>query len=184
MSLSPTGARHTVADYLNLPDAGERVQLIAGEYVVNPSPSSSHQNAAMSLALSLAAHQRPRGGYVAFAPLDVVLGDDTVVQPDLLVVVAARRSIVTAERVIGAPDLVVEILSPSTRKLDSVTKRDLYGKHGVREYWLVDPEAERVEVYVLAADRLELRELVDRGELRSREVLEGFAMPVADVFAS
>lgn len=184
MSLPRTGGRHTVADYLNLPDSGERVQLIAGEYVVNPSPSSHHQSTGLNLVVSLTAHQRPRGGFVAFAPLDVVLGDDTVVQPDLLVVVAARRGIVTAERVVGAPDLVVEILSPSTRRLDTTTKRDLYGKHGVKEYWIVDPEAERVEVYALAGNRLEFRAMVDRGELRSAVALEGFVMPVAEVFAA
>lgn len=183
MSLSPAGARHTVADYLNLPDAGERVQLIAGEYVVNPAPVARHQVIAGNVYSALRNHARQRGDFVAFAPLDVVLGADNVLQPDVLVVSAERRSIVTAERVIGAPDLVVEVLSPSTRRLDTTTKRELYGKHGMLELWLVDPELERVEVYQLVEERLEFRVLVESGSLRSIAAIEGFTMPLADVFA-
>jgi Uma2 family endonuclease len=135
----------THADYLLIPDDGMRHELIAGEHFVTPSPSLRHQTVSRNLVRFLDAFVRERRlGEVFFAPLDVILSDFDVVEPDLIFVRQERREILQ-DWVRGVPDLLVEILSPSNRRHDEVRKRDLYEERGVEEYWIVDPEVECVE---------------------------------------
>lgn len=137
-------------DYVLMPDDGMRHELIDGEHFVTPAPVTRHQAILQNLHLELAPPVRERNlGQVYLAPVDVILSEVDVVQPDLLFVTRARESIIR-DQVRGAPDLVVEILSPGTRRRDESLKRHLYERHGVTEYWIVDPEAESIARHRLA----------------------------------
>ena len=107
---------------------------------MSPSPSVLHQTIVLLLTEMFAKLSRQSGGLAFCAPMDVILADDTIVQPDLLYVAKNRRDIVK-ERIQGAPDLVVEVLSSGTQRRDRLEKMDLYARHGVKEYWIVDPSA-------------------------------------------
>ena len=144
-----TKLKLTYQDYVLLPDDGKRYEILDGDLYVTPSPSAQHQEVLLNLVLALTQHVRAhRLGKVFAAPLDVILADDSIAQPDILFIVNERLQIVR-EVVHGAPDLVVEILSPGTRDRDRTLKRHLYARDGVRELWLVDPEARTVEVFLL-----------------------------------
>jgi Uma2 family endonuclease len=141
----------TYADYAVLPDDGQRYQLLEGELVMTPSPSRWHQEVSRELEFRLLAHVREHDlGEVFDAPLDVTLDDRNVVQPDILFVSKARAGILQGSRIIGAPDLCVEILSPGTERLDRVRKLELYARFDVTHYWIVDVVARTIEEYVLA----------------------------------
>ena len=138
--------KFTYRDYLQLPD-DKRYELVEGELYLVPSPNLDHQRISRQLGMALWLHvSRQNLGEIFHAPCDVVFSEINVVQPDLLFVSAQRRSILTKANVQGAPELVVEILSPSTGQRDLGIKRSLYAKYGVSEYWIVDPEATTVEV--------------------------------------
>jgi len=144
--------RLTYDDYVNFPDDGRRHELIDGEHFVTPAPVSRHQRVSIRLATALHAFVEQRKlGEVFAAPFDVILSRHDVVEPDLLFVSNERRGIVH-DWVRGAPDLAVEILSPSTRRTDEIRKLHLYDHFGVREYWVIDPDIHVVKIYRRAAD--------------------------------
>jgi Uma2 family endonuclease len=138
------------ADYLGLPDE-PRCELLYGRLVVTPAPTARHQHV-VARVLYLLLHCADRNGDQALAsPIDVVLADHSVVQPDVIYVRAARSSIIR-ERIEGAPDLVVEVLSTGTARRDLGEKLRLYAEAGVAEYWIVDPVHETFEFLVNAGD--------------------------------
>jgi Uma2 family endonuclease len=144
-----SGVKLTYDDFVLFPDDGKRHELIDGEHYVTPSPNLGHQRILGKLYLVignyLAAH---RIGEVFFAPFDVVITEHDVVEPDLLYLSRERAAqVLVPEHVRGAPDLVVEITSTSTRTRDETIKRALYERTGVSEYWIVDPKSEVVRVY-------------------------------------
>jgi len=150
----PAGARPgtlTYEDYCALPDDGLRYEVIEGCLFAEPSPRRAHQQAAANLLMILRGHVRARGlGEVYIAPFDVILDRRTVVVPDLVFVARARASIVTERAVEGVPDLIVEILSPTTTRRDRVAKLNAFARRGVAHYWLVDPDARTLEALALA----------------------------------
>jgi Uma2 family endonuclease len=152
-------------DYEALPPE-PRCELIYGSLYVSPSPSPLHQTVAALLFEALRQTTRSQGGRVFFAPLDVYLNEHSVVQPDLFYVSSERRSIV-GERVEGAPDLLVEILSPGTARQDRGEKLRLYGESDVREYWIVDPGEKQIEFLENEDGHFVVRLAVD-GQYRSR----------------
>lgn len=165
----------TVDDYLSLPDDAPRCELVEGVFHVTPAPSNPHQFVVGSIFSRLRAHcRRRRLGQVVFAPFDVVLADATVVQPDVLFVSRERRDEVLGDprRAHGAPDLVVEVLSPSTSRYDRTKKRRVYSKAGVRELWLVDVVRRAMEVWTPGP-----RGLTRRRTLRGRESLSATVVP-------
>jgi Uma2 family endonuclease len=178
--------RLTYDDYVNFPDDGRRHELIDGEHILTPSPLARHQRISSRLHLALGGHvQATRVGEVFYAPFDVILSDHDVVEPDLLFVSNERRGIVR-DWVRGAPDLAVEILSPSTRRLDEVRKLHLYDRFGVREYWVVDPDINTIKVYRRAADdtfprAAELAAADD--DILQTPLLPGFAVRLRELFA-
>jgi len=178
--------RLTHDDYVNLPDDGRRHELIDGELIVTPAPVTRHQRIARRLLVAIDLHlQATRTGEVFIAPLDVILSAYDVVQPDLLFVSNERRAIVQ-DWVRGAPDLVVEILSPASRRADEVTKRHLYGRFDVREYWIVDPEVDAIKVYRRAADGTfpRVAELAAAdGDALQTPLLPGFSIAHRELFA-
>jgi Uma2 family endonuclease len=139
---------YTVDEVRALPDDRNRYETIAGELFVTPAPSARHQTVLGRLFLAIGLYvERHRLGNVWFAPLDVVYGAMTLVEPDLLFLAAARRDVLTEREVTAAPDLVVEVLSPSTARTDRGRKRALYQETGVREYWIVDADQNHVEIW-------------------------------------
>lgn len=140
----------TYADYAALPDDGRRYELHEGELSVTPSPGTRHQRVKVNLFDILLHHVRANGlGEIFDAPLDVILSDTTVVQPDILFVEGRFASRVKEHGIEGAPTLAIEVLSPSTERTDRRRKLDLYARHGVPYYWIVDPVARVIEAYTL-----------------------------------
>ena len=181
----PDQGQWTYADWLGLPDDGFRYELIEGELFVSPSPSVQHQIAISSLLSAVYQHAKEADlGLVLTAPIGVRLPEEeTIVQPDLLFISRERLDLVKDNVIDGAPDLVVEILSPSNWVFDRTRKQKAYEQAGVGEYWIVDYRARTVDVLVL-----EGREYVQRGQYREgdtapSEALPGFAIPVTDIFA-
>lgn len=138
----------TYQEYRHFPEDGRRHELIDGEHYVAPAPGTGHQSASGRLFAQLFRAIEESGlGRVFSAPTDVELSRVNVVQPDLVVVLREHERIVSPSRIVGAPDLVVEIASPSTVARDHELKRLLYERSGVPVYWLVDPDAQEVTVF-------------------------------------
>jgi Uma2 family endonuclease len=144
----------TYREYRHFPNDGRRHEIIDGEHYVSPSPTNPHQAISRHIQFALYRQIEETGrGFVINAPMDVELGETDIVQPDIIVVLAENRSIMIPSRIRGVPDLVVEILSPSTVKHDQELKLALYESHSVPEYWVVDGEDRRVDRYVLGDAR-------------------------------
>lgn len=168
-------------------DDGVHRELIGGEIFVTPSAVTRHQRLSMRLALSLGNHVdlHPNQGEVFTARFDVILTDRDVVEPDLLVVLGDQQEILTEKNVRGAPGIVIEILSPSTRKRDLMLKRQLFDREGVREYWIVDPEGNTVAVYRRATDGsfpLATTLEASQGETLTTALLPGWELPLERLF--
>lgn len=140
----------TYEDYQRLPDDGRTYEIWEGELQMTPAPAPRHQDAVINLGSLLRQHVRSRGlGKIYIAPIDVVLDFTTVVQPDLLYLSAERLHLVTEKNIAGAPDLVVEVLSPGTAVRDRLEKAQLYARKGVPHLWILDPERRSLETYRL-----------------------------------
>lgn len=133
-------------DFEGLP-AEPRCELLFGRLYRSPSPSALHQWIVLLLARTLGDLGEPSGAVALTAPLNVVLSDHSVVQPDVLYVSAERRGLI-GHSIAGAPDLLVEVISPGTARRDRLDKLRLYAESGVREYWIVDPEERQIEFLV------------------------------------
>ena len=182
MSVSSPRTRLTYRDYANTPDE-ERYELLDGELIRMTAPAEIHQRVVTLLGWRMAQFVSERGtGRVYVAPFDVVLSDTDVVQPDLLFVSNDRAHLVTAANVRGAPDLVVEVLSPSTAERDRTLKRALYARHGVNEYWIVDPAARNVTVLALRDGRFDVAGTYGEDDTLTSPTLPGLALRVADLF--
>lgn len=143
----------TVENYKILPETGPRYQLIEGDLYVAPAPNRYHQDISRNLEYILLDYLEghPIGTWY-HAPFDVYLDDYNVFQPDILVVFNEQREILTDAGAEGAPDFVVEILSPKTARLDKDNKRRVYATSGVRELWIIAPETRQIQVYLLTQD--------------------------------
>lgn len=148
----PKQGNWTYEEYATLPDDGRRYEIMDGVLLMTPSPGPGHQDVAMVLSYYLFQHVNMAGLGKAFsAPLDVELAPKRVFQPDLFVLLKRSLHKVTATRIIGAPDLVIEIASPGTAAYDRLSKYQAYAQAGVEEYWIVDTETSSVEVLLLQA---------------------------------
>jgi len=172
----------TYEDYANTPD-DERYELIDGELILSPSPRTAHQRADIRLGSRLHMFVDERDlGEVFMAPIDVVLSDNDVVQPDLVFVSTEREYIITDLNIQGAPDLVVEILSPSTAERDRTVKRDLYEKHGVREYWMLDLDARTLTILLRGESGFEVHAIYSVGDTMESPTLPGFTLDLDEIF--
>lgn len=174
-------------DYKSLTALNDQLyELIEGELYLAPAPTTKHQSVAQNLEFLLMRHVRGHHrGRILHTPVDVVLGegsDRSVVQPDILFVSRERMSIIEEAEVAGAPDLIVEVLSPSTADRDLGLKRTLYARSGVREYWIVDPEREQIEVHVLGEDGYGEPARYRLGESAASGAVGGFEAPLTEVF--
>ena len=174
--------KFSVADYMSTPE-GSRYQLLDGEMVLAAAPSTKHQDIVGFLYATILHFLTGRSiGRVFISPTDVVLSDHDVAQPDILFVSNERANIITPANIQGAPDLVVEVLSPSTEEYDRGYKLALYARHGVQEYWLVDPDAETVEVLALTDEGFAHAATYRRDETLTSSLLPGLAIELEQVF--
>lgn len=147
----------TYKHYEALPADGRRYELHEGELSVTPAPGTRHQRILRNLTDILWQRVKAAGlGEIFFAPIDCILSDITIVQPDIVYLDPTRAHLVSDRGIEGPPTLVVEVVSPSTTLIDRSTKSQLYARHGVPYYWIVDPEARTVEAYSLAAGGYQL----------------------------
>ena len=176
--------RFTHADLLVMPDDGKRREIVDGELFVTPSPISRHQRIVIRIASAILFYLRDHPiGELFTAPLDVILSDYDVLEPDLLFVLNEHRGIIQ-DWVRGAPDLVIEVLSPSTARQDRGPKLKAYARFGVPECWIADPDEQIVEVYRIGeTGYLEPRRFL-QGHTLTSPLLPGFALPVRDIFQS
>jgi Uma2 family endonuclease len=176
--------RLTYADYLRFPEDGLRHEIINGEHYVTASPATRHQRISRNLLYLIQSYlERHPIGEVFSAPFDALLSDVDIVVPDLLFLSNERARFLTSKNLQGPPDLVIEILSPSTSARDRTLKHDLYERAGVQEYWLVDPEQDRVEVFRRSGASFGDPVLVGRTGVITTPLLPDFALPLHRVFA-
>ena len=186
MAIHDSRVKLTYEDYVHFPEDGQRHELIEGDHHVTPAPNTRHQEISLNLTRYLGPFVADQGlGKLFVAPFDVVLGPTDVVQPDLLFLRNEHLERLTEAHLRGAPDLAVEIVSESTRGRDEITKRHLYARHGVAEYWIVDPVTETVKVHRLAEEGgyhrvAELRN--EAGDSLDSPLFPGFSLPLGDLF--
>ena len=175
--------RLTYQDYAAL-EGDERYELLDGRLVPVPSRNTAHQTVSIRLMTEMYFFVKENGlGRLYPAPFDVLFTDFDVVQPDLLLICDNRKHIITPDNVQGAPDLIVEVLSPSTSRMDWRDKRELYPLHGVREYWIVDPTHQIVSVLQLRDGVLEITQTCTEGDAAESTVLEAFSISLGELFA-
>ncbi len=180
---NPGTGSYRYADLATFPDDHLRREIIDGDLIVTPSPIVRHQDAVGNIFFRLRSYVSQSGGRTFVAPLDVYFADDNVVEPDVLFVGQGRAEQIAKKYIKDAPDLVVEVSSPSTRRLELVRKRELYQRFGVPEYWYVDLEADRVEVYRLSGGSYPPPELLYPGDTLTSPHLPGFAISVDEALA-
>lgn len=169
----PEQGSWTYNDYAALPNDGHRYEIVDGVLLMAPAPTPDHQSIATRLAYYLFAHVELGGfGRVFAGPVDVELGPKNVYQPDVVVVLNAHLDRIAEKRIIGAPDLAVEIASPSTAAIDRITKYEIYARYGIPEYWIVKPVQHTVEV--LALENREYRSL---GIFQGQHILPSKILP-------
>ena len=175
--------RLTYQDWLACPDDGRLYELLEGELHETPPPSIEHQRLSRDLGYALLTYLRAHGrGEVLYAPVGVKLGDDTVLEPDLVLVLGEHLEQIKTQAIEGAPDLVVEILSPGTARRDLGPKRQAYEQAGVTEYWIVDPEAHSIEVLVLRDSTYERAHVYGSEDRLLSPVLPGLEIDLSAIF--
>ena len=177
--------KFTYEHYRTTPE-DKRYELLDGDLLMTPAPNLKHQGVQFELGSRLGRFIKERAlGEFFFAPCDVVLSNHDVVQPDLLFVSREREHLLSGgDNVRGAPDLVVEVLSPTTADRDRGYKHALYAKHGVREYWLVDPVDETIVIHRLQDGALVAAHTFGRGQTLRSPLLAGFELALDAVFPS
>ncbi len=173
----------TYWEYTLLPDDGKRYEILEGELQMTPSPKTKHQvvigNLFVAISLFL---KKNKIGKVFVAPFDVILSQNNVVEPDIIFISNENSDIITEDNIQGSPDMLVEILSPSTEKNDRVKKKTIYEKYGVKEYWIVDPENEYVEIYTLKENNYQLLHSVMKDGVINSKVIKGFSIQAQLLF--
>jgi len=179
----PGAYRLTSRDWLGLPDDGRFYELLDGDLCVAPPPSIEHQRLSRDLEFELLTHlRRSNRGEVFDAPIGVRLGDDTVLEPDIVVVLQEHADRIQPQWIDGAPDLVVEVLSPGTARRDLVSKREAYQAAAVPEYWIVDPVAQTIEVLALERSLYARTGLFRRDQTLRSPILPELAIDLATIF--
>jgi len=180
---TPAPGTWTYDDLVAMPDDGKRYEIIEGELYEMPGTTWAHAMAIVNLILLLGPIVRALGGAIATAPLDVFFPGADPVQPDILILLPRSPAKPSRRGVEGRPDIAIEVLSPSNRGHDLLTKRALYARAGVREYWIVDPEARTLEILVLDGDALRSRQTALADDPVRSPLLPAAAFPVSALFA-
>lgn len=183
-SIPPGKILLTYDDYCLLPNDRNRYEILDGELSVTPAPATKHQTALGNLYRFLANYVvANQVGKLFIAPTDLILASTTVVQPDLIFIGNDRRHIVTERAIEGPPTLVIEILSPTTHRIDRVTKAQLYAKHNVSNYWLIDPDQRTLEAYELVLDHYDLAAGARDADVFAPSLFPGLSIQLSDLWA-
>lgn len=181
MALASKQPRFTVADYMRLPEK-PRFELIEGDFLLAPAPNTWHQAVSQEVQMALYLWVKEHALGVVFpAPTDVVLSDVNVVQPDILFIANDHRRIITKPNIQGAPDFIVEIVSPKQTSRDLIVKKALYEKFAVPEYWVIDPEAETIAVFLLEEGQFK-QTIFGKGDVVGSSAVRGFTLDVIALF--
>lgn len=180
----PRQGRWTYSDYAALPDDGRYYEVVNGVLFMTPAPNIPHQETVGRLFFHLFGHvEGTRLGRVFVAPIDVELAPNVVVQPDVVVVLNESRGAITEGRIIGAPDLVVEVASPGTRNHDRREKYDAYARAGILEYWIAEPTTRTIEVFVLGTAAYQPLGVFQGKSILPSQLLPGLSVRVEQFFA-
>ncbi len=183
MAILETHKKFSYQEYEKLPEGPPYYQIIEGELIMSPSAVPYHQKISRNIEFELISFIRVNDlGEVFDAPIDVCFSEEELFIPDILFISKERLNIIGEKRIEGSPDLVVEILSPSTAYYDLRHKKDTYEKFGVKEYWIVDPIEKSIEIYFLVDQKYDLHQIVKKeGKIRSK-LLTGFDVELSKVF--
>jgi Uma2 family endonuclease len=178
----PLKETYTYEDYAKLPE-GAPYQLIGGQLVMTPSPTPYHQEISQRLEFKILSYiEKNHLGRLYHAPLDVLLSDGDVYQPDIIFISGDRLEIIGKKKIEGSPDIVIEILSSGTAYYDLRIKYRAYEEYGVREYWIVDPELKKIEVYENQNKKFKIySEAEEKGNVSSK-VLDKLAIFLDEIF--
>src|SRR4030067_2046566 len=177
-----TKKKTTYADYVKIDD-NNRYEVFNGELRMVPAPSTDHQFISRDLEFLVWNFVNKKGlGEVLYAPVDVVLDDDEVYQPDLVFIKRDRQGIIERDAIHGVPDLIIEIVTPSSVFYDTVEKKEIYRKYGVNEYWLVFPDEKAIEVFVLENGAYQEFCRFKKNGCVASKILEGLKIDAKDVF--
>ncbi len=180
--VTQTRQQMTAAEFFELPEQTQQTELIYGELIVSPTPIPKHQNAMLNTAIVLKNLLPQIGGKVFAAPLEIYLDDRVIPQPDVMWIAPNSKCIIDEKRLIGPPDLVVEIFSPGSVLYDRGDKFDIYQLYGVREYWMIDPTEEYIEVYQLSNGQFVRQGIYGTGKKFTSPVLNGASIDVDKIF--
>ena len=174
--------KYTYEDYLKTPD-DKRYELIEGELLMTPSPVPKHQRISRKIGFILEKFITENNpGELFYAPCDVYLDDENVVQPDILFIAKERLSIIGEKNIQAAPDLLIEIISESSAYRDMVQKKKLYTRFGVKEYWIVIPEEESIEIYIIKNKTYQLYKTYSGNDTLDSPYLKGLKIALKEVF--
>lgn len=174
----------TYEEYRLLPEDGQRYELMEGDLFVSPAPSTRHQTISRRLQFALMqALELPGRAQIFNAPADVILEETTVVQPDLIIVGAGNSHLVTPRAIEGAPDVVIEIMSPGSIDRDAHLKLRVYERFAIPEYWVVDPDHGFVEVFAWTKEGYRRRDRYDRASTLTCPLFPEVSIPLAPLFA-
>jgi Uma2 family endonuclease len=177
------GMALTYEDYLEFPNDGRRYEILEGELMMTPAPSPQHQDVSINLEFFLYAHIRRFGlGKLFHAPFDVIMSNISIVQPDILFISVEKLSSITERGFEGAPDLVVEILSPATQRYDRINKLKIYASHGVKWYWLVSPHEKTLEEFELQEGGYTLRQAHSGNDSFKPLLFQGLTIELSEVW--
>ncbi|MGA1823314.1 MAG: Uma2 family endonuclease [bacterium] len=173
-------------DYVLFPYSGSKQhEIIDGEHYMTPSPSTKHQRISRNLEWIIEFFiKKNKCGEIFDAPCDVLLSDTNVIVPDLVYISKENEDIITKDNIKGIPDLIIEILSPSNRVHDTVLKKDLYEHFSVKEYWIVDPDRETVEVYMLSSSKRYIDpKIYNNNQTLKTKIIPGLEINLKEVFS-
>lgn len=183
MTTATEKKKFTYDDYLKTPE-DKRYELIEGELIMTPSPVTRYQRISRKIEFRLEKFVTENDlGEVFYAPCDVYLDNENVVQPDILFISKERLNVIGEKNIQGAPDLIVEILSESSAYRDLVKKKKIYASFGVKEYWIVDPEEKTVEIYLLGNNAFTLSKRFNENDILSSPLLTRLEIDLAQIFA-
>lgn len=175
--------KFTYHEYQFLPE-DKRYEIMEGELYVLPAPNESHQRISRNLEYALMQYLETNPiGELYHAPFDIILSNENVVQPDIIIILNQRKGIINPKNVKGAPDVVIEILSPSAPERDKDIKFKLYAKYGVKEYWIVDPYAQSIEIFKNSQTGFDLVKTFMPGVALTSTILPESAIDLTKVFA-
>ena len=180
----PEQGKWTYEDYATIPDDGKRYEVVNGVLFMSPAPDQKHQDTVGAIFVYLWNHiNLGMLGRVYTAPFDVELASHTICQPDVMVILNANMSKISDKRVIGAPDLVVEVASPSTARYDRREKLDAYARSGVTEYWIAEPTSRTIEILTIEVNTFSSHGIFEGKTLLSSKVIPDFPIHVEQLFA-